>query len=166
MRTFTTKKLGMGLVEVVVAVAILGTALGSIIITYSYYITAALQNTEVIKATYLAEEGMEAIRILRDDDWDANIAPLSMGTDLYLTYATTTKTWSVTTSPANNYVDGKYMRTVRMDRVSRNSSQDIVASGGTVDADIKYVEVTVAWQEGEATTTRSLAAYITNLFNE
>jgi type II secretory pathway pseudopilin PulG len=157
---------GIGLVEIVVAVAILGTALGSIIITFSFYLTAALKNTEVIKATYLTEEGMEAVRILRDDDWDTNIAPVALNTDRYLTYATSTKTWAISTSPAGNYVDGKYMRTVRFSSVSRNASQDIITVGGTVDPDTKYVEVTVSWLEGQATSTRSIAGYLTNLFNE
>lgn len=163
MKRINNKK-GIGLIETVVAVAILSTALGAIIITFSFYLKAALQNTEVIKATYLAEEGMEAMRIFRDSSWDTYIDSLSLNTDYYLNYATTTKTWSTSSNAQSNYIDGKYQRTVRVSSVMRNSSDDIVSSGGTVDGDIKLVEVTVAWQQGEATTTRVVSGYLTNLF--
>lgn len=156
---------GIGLLEVVVAVAIIGVALGSVVISYSFYLKAALQNTDVIKATYLAEEGIEAVRILRDTSWTDELETLNFDTDYFLTYATTTKTWSVTENADNNYVDGKYMRTLRLDEVFRDSNNDIVHIGGTEDAETILAEVMVSWSDRGATSTRSLKAYYTDLFS-
>lgn len=159
------KKKGIGLLEVVIAVSILGAALMTIVVTYRMYLKAALSNTEIIKVTYLAEEGMEAVRLLRDESWGDNIGSLSFGTEYFLTYATTTNKWSVASTSQDNMIADRYYRTVVFDEVERGSGDDIVASGGTSDSETRFVTVSMSWFEGDATTTRSLSGYITNLFN-
>jgi len=156
---------GTGLLEVIVAVAILGVALGSVVVTFSFYIRAALQNTEVIQATYLAEEGLEAVRIMRDTSWSSNVESLTLNTPYYLTYATSTMIWSANSTPENNYVDGKFMRTLSLGEVRRDGNDDIVSSGGSVDAESRLVNVTVSWSQRGATTSRSLSMYLTNIFD-
>ena len=85
------------------------------------------------------------------------------GTAYYLTW--NGSKWATSTS--NVFLDGKFERKVTVANVQRdNTSQDIVLSGGTVDANTKLVTMTVAWSTTPgATTTKTISAYFTNLFN-
>ncbi len=155
---------GIGLLEIIIATAILGVALGSVVVTYGDYLKTALLNTDAIKATYLAEEGIEAVRFLRDTSWTNKIGNLTVSTNYFLNYATTTKVWSITAADSSNMIDRTYMRTVNFAPVYRDSGGQMVDSGGTTDANTRMVTVTVSWLSHGATTTKSLSAYIANLF--
>lgn len=132
---------GMTLVEVVIAAAIISASVLALLLVHSLYIKTALANTSQVKAIFLAEEGVEDIRFLRDSSWSANIANLS---------ATTTTIDSFT-------------RTVTLSDAYRDSNSDIVASG-TPDSNTKLITSSVSWWNGTATSTKSISAYITNLY--
>jgi Tfp pilus assembly protein PilV len=70
---------GLSLVEVLVAAALVGGALVSVIgaiILGKGAVTSAAEKTQ---AAFLLEDGGEAIRILRDKDWDNRIANKQVG---------------------------------------------------------------------------------------
>lgn len=151
---------GIALIEVVVALSIISIALVALLVNYKAHLKAALSNTQAVKASYLVEEGFEAVRFLRDGSWSRNIQTLTAGTAYSLYWNGTV--WLATTTP--QYVD-EFQRTFSVAAVSRDGNSDIVSSGGTVDPDTKRVDVSVAWSTAAGTTTKTVSTYLTNLFN-
>ena len=143
--------------EALVASAILASVLAFAIGAYLISAQAGAENGPSLQAAYLADEGIEALRVMRDTSYSANIAPLAAGTTYYLAWNGTT--WTSTTT--DSFVDGTFERSFVLSNVYRNPNEDI-STTGTLDPNTKEVTVTIAWQQQGATTTRTLAAYITN----
>lgn len=118
-----------------------------------------------VQSGYLLEEGVEAIKLIRDSGYANGFGKLSTTTTYYLSWATTTSRWATTTT--NTYIDGKYERKFTVADVRRDGqSQDIVTAGGVYDVNAKKVTMTVSWKDSKgATSTRSIATYMFNLFN-
>ena len=152
---------GITLVEVVVATSVSLIVLISLFAAHSSYLKTAFATGSAVKASYLAEEGLEAIRFLRDSSWTTNIAPLNVGSNYYLTFSL--GTWSVGT--VNVFIDSVFERQFVLSDVYRDSSFRIVSSGGTLDPQTKKVTVNVSWKKGVATTTKTISTYITNLWD-
>src|SRR3989344_2255522 len=74
---------GLTLVEVLIATSIITVFLVALFGVHSLYLKTAFSNGDIIKAAQLAEEGLEAIKFLRNTSWESNIAPLSLDTDYY-----------------------------------------------------------------------------------
>ena len=127
--------------------------------SYINFINIGKQVTEKTQALYLAEEGLELVRFVRDDDW-SNIGTLSAGVPYALALSSTAI--GVTTIPE---IEGVFRRTFTISNVYRNpSTDDIVASttaGSVADINSKYITVNVTW--GSPTTTVSLTGILTNL---
>jgi len=153
---------GLTLVEVLVATAIILAFLTTLVSVHNIYLRSLTANVDLVKATYLAEEGIEVVKGLRDKSWSSNIASLTNGTPYYLNFSTSTSVWSTTTVVST--IDNRFYRTATLSAVNRDSSSDITTSGGTLDLNIRKVNVTVSWNDTGATTTRSIDTYITNLF--
>ena len=83
------------LVEALVAAAILTTVLASANAAFLLSVRSGSQNTTEVQATYLAEEGLEAVRVMRDSAW-SNISSQTSGTPFYLAFDGTA--WSATTT--------------------------------------------------------------------
>jgi Tfp pilus assembly protein PilV len=151
-------KSGIGLVEIVIAVSILSICVISIFSAYRLYLSAIISNTDTVKALYLAEEGVEVVRHLRDISYDRNILNSS---SYYLNFSTSTNKWSTTTS----YVltDNIFYRKITLSSVYRDLN-DQIAQSGTIDPNTKLVTVDVSWDTKIGTSTKSLQAYITNLY--
>ena len=115
-----------------------------------------------MQATFLIEEGFDAVRGVRDAGWAANIAPLSLDTDYWLNFSG--GVWALTTTP-RPFIDGRFDRRVRVSAVLRDSSDDIVTTSGATDTNSKKITVSVAWSDRGATTTSTVSTYIMNLFN-
>lgn len=114
-----------------------------------------------LQATFILEEGVEAVKGRRDSGWAANIASLTLDNDYWLNFSG--GTWTLT-SASQPFIDQRFDRSVRISAVRRNSSDDIADTGGTIDPDTKKITVSVAWSERGVTTTATLSTYITNLF--
>ena len=134
---------GLSLVEVVIASAIILAAVLVLLGVHSLYLKVALSNSNTVKAAYLAEEGIENVRFLRDSGWTTNISNLT----------------STTTS-----VDG-FVRVVTLATVRRDASGDIVTSGGSIDLNTKLVTSSVSWWAVTATTTKSISTYLTDIYD-
>ena len=154
---------GFGILEIVIAVSIISATIFSL--SFVFLIASRLETMSLdkIRANFIAEEGLEAMRFLRDQSWAANLGTLSAGTTYYLAFATTTSIWSVETNGSE--IDKLFLRKVAAENVSRNGSDDIVSFGGTVDPDTKKINVSVEWLERGSTTTISASAYLSNIFN-
>jgi prepilin-type N-terminal cleavage/methylation domain-containing protein len=151
---------GFGLLEVVVAIAIITIAFLALLNVYSIEVRRALLTEDSTTATFLAEEGIEAIRIMRDTSWATRIASMPASTTRYLFF--TGSTFLSTTSP--EYVYGRFLRSFTIFDVLRDGNDDI-ASTGTLDPNTKRVSVSVSWSANLGTTTKTLEAYLTNIFN-
>jgi Tfp pilus assembly protein PilV len=157
-RRTTISHRGAGLIEVVVAAAILVIVVVGIASAHRLLIRSSRQVIYGTQAALLAEEGLEAVRVLRDSAW-ANIASSTVDTSYTLVW--TGSTWGLSASPT--LIDGVFDRRVTFGSVHRNSDDDIAASGA-LDDDTYRVDVTVSWHTGFSTTSRTMSSYIGNIF--
>ncbi len=119
-------------------------------------IAAAGDAAERGRAVFLAEEGIEAARSIRDESWTL-LAPGAHG------LARAAK-WSFS-GPGDAVTDGNltYFRTVTVEPVGRDISGNVVTSGGSVDPRTRLVTAQVTWTSflGIARSVRS-SAYLTH----
>lgn len=155
---FKTGQNGFGLIEILIVGAVMAigfVGLVSFLVNSQSLTFQATRNTE---AAALAEEGMEAVRSMRDESWATNIAVLSAGTTYYPVISGSEWTLS-TTNPG--VIDNLYTRTAAIEDVNRDASDDI-ASSGTADPNTKKVTVVVTWKENQINKNVTLTTYITN----
>jgi prepilin-type N-terminal cleavage/methylation domain-containing protein len=152
---------GFSLIELIIAISLAAI----ILVGMTQIVAVAVETTErerrTIEALNLAEEGIEALRVMRDDSWSANILPLTNGANYYLTLSG--GNWSATGANPGLLLS-RYERTFRLSGVFRDSNDNISVSG-TSDPDTKKVTLTVGWRERSATTTVVLDTYLTNFLN-
>lgn len=146
---------GISLIEIIVAIGILGFVFVSLGKLSSRAISGLQSDMLAQKATYLAQEGMEITRLLRDQSWSTNIAPLTLGTNYYFVRSSN---WWAVTATSQPLIENIFSRTATPFEVQRNSSDDIVPSGGTPDPNTKRVVVRVLWGTREV----KLETYLTN----
>jgi len=150
---------GFSLVELLVGASIFSIFTIAIVVVFQSFLTHSFDSVEKVQASFLAEEGIEAMKSIRDRDWDDEILALSTNTNYYLAYEN--NMWSATTVP-RDLIDGTFERLVVLEEVYRDGNDDIDVSG-TDDPNTRKVIITVAWFAGSATTTQTLETYITNL---
>lgn len=151
---------GISLVEVIVGAAIVTLILSGLIAAYNLYFKTALANLRHVQAAFLAEEGAETLRFLRDASW-SNLSSLTTGNTYFINFYN--GNWQTT---ANNiFVDGIFERKFVLNNVYRDGTDDI-APTGTLDPNTKKVTLSIAWSKGVATTTKSLEFYLTNIFRD
>ena len=149
----------MTLVELLVAMTIVLAVIVVLVAINTFYVRTARNNIKQIKAFYLAEEGIEALRYLRDLGWSENVATLTLGTPYYLEFDGAM--WLPTTTAI--YVDGEYERTFTLTAVNRDANDQIAVSG-TNDPETFKTTINVSWSSGTSTTTKTLSSYVNNLF--
>src|SRR3990167_772789 len=148
-------KSGFGMLEIIIGVAIISASLFSLIAVAQISLRFVGESTQNAKSGFLLEEGVEAIKFLRDSGWDVNIVPLVVNVSHYLNFNGTN--WESTS--VNNYIDGVFERSFVIEDVYRDSNDDIAASG-TLDAGTKKVSVLVSWNTRSGTTTKNISTYI------
>ncbi|OHA84333.1 MAG: hypothetical protein A2937_01175 [Candidatus Yonathbacteria bacterium RIFCSPLOWO2_01_FULL_47_33b] len=160
-RNYPTKHRGFGILEMVIASAILSVSLLGISSFYQDALRVSRTTTSFVQANYLLEEGVEAVKLMRDKSWSGSIAGLTPGASYRLAY--TSGSWATTTTMT--LIDGVFDRTFVLENVNRDGNDDITTSGGTLDAGTKKLTVSVAWGGQSGTTTKSITTYIANIFN-
>ncbi len=152
---------GVTVVEIIVGAALFTAFLVAISQYYTRAFRISQATTQKIQSGFLLEEGVEAVRSMRDESWGTYIASLTTGTPYYLNWNGTK--WVTTTSPI--VVENLYYRTITVNEVLRDGNDDIISSGGTTDPGTRKLTVAVAWQNTNetGTTTLSVDAYLTNL---
>lgn len=153
------KTKGFALVEIIIGSSIISVGIIAAITSFNTYLNYAFSNQKNVQASYLLEEGLEAVTGFRDKGWSTYISKLSTTTTYYLTFSGTS--WATTTSP--QYVDGEFLRSININDVKRDAS-DNISTSGTYDPNTKEVVATVSYSQGHATTTKSISTYITNLY--
>jgi len=150
---------GFGLIEIIIGSAILATSLLGISSYYQQSLKVSRTTAQTVQTSLLLEESLEVAKFFRDTSW-TNISAPATGTTFYLSFNGTN--WA--TSTTNTYIDGTFERTIRLDDVYRDGTDDIVSTGGTLDVGTRKVTATVSWWDHTATTTRTIATYLTNIF--
>lgn len=153
------KNNGFALIEIIIGAAIVSLGVLAVVNSFNTYVRYAFTNQYNIQTAYLLEEGVEVMRFFRDKGWTSNIKGFSTTTTYYLTF---NSTWATTTTP--QYVDGRFLRSVTVSDVKRNGSDEI-DTVGTYDPNTKRITVTVEYADRSATTTRTLSAYISNIYS-
>ncbi len=153
---------GMSLVEIVVGAAIIMTAVVSLLGIFGGLTNLSIRNTPRVQAAMLLDEGAEVLRLMRDAGWHSKIGNLANGTTYRLLWQNSA--WTSTTTAT--LVDGKFDRTFVLSAVNRDATTyDIVTSGGSVDTGTRKATISVAWNDGSGTTTKSVQMYIYDTFS-
>lgn len=157
MSTLSSQR-GFSVIEILVVVTIVGIAIFSLYELVVISRTSTSNQMRRLQALSYAQEGMEAMRSIRDRSWDSHIAPLTETTAYYLTF--TNSTWTLTTTNPGP-LDGLFTRIIKVAPVTRDSNGNIV-TGGTTDPDTRRVTVTVTWAERGSDRSVELQTYLTN----
>lgn len=141
---------GVSAIELVFGVSI--AALILVYVTYAMvlFVNSGRDVSDRAQGLYLAEEGLEMIRFIRDDDW-SEIDSLTDNNDYYLDIDSA----SISITNTTEVIEG-FERSFYVTPVYRNSNDDVVASttpGATEDTGAKYVTVTVTGGRPERTAT-------------
>lgn len=154
---FEAKEKGFGVVELLAAIVIIAVALVSIMEIYSFFMKAGSQNEKRLQAVALAQESIEAVHNMRDRDWN-NIGGLFFDTAYYPEQSVSPADWILVSGQQN--ING-FTRQIILERVYRDSNDNIVESGGVEDPGTRKIISTVSWQD-RGNFNVELAAYLTN----
>ncbi len=147
------------LVEVLVAVSIITLSVIAATAVAQKSVYVSRQALHVSQASYLLEEGAEAVRIVRDNGW-SNLSALAPGTDYYPVFSG--GTWTLSTTPATI---GIFTRKINIANVNRDNATSDIAGTGTDDPGTKMFTVTVSWNEGGTSQSKTLSFYIMDIFS-
>jgi len=158
----SVKKRGIGLVEIVVAVAIVLLVITASIAANVAFVKVSLSNINNVKASFLITEGVEVAKLMRDESWSANIASLSSGVPYNIEFVSAK--WQTTSS--NIVIDSIFTRTLVFDDVYRRDSDDeIVPSSSpdskTLDPKTRKLTVAVSW----GSDSDSVSTYLTDIID-
>jgi len=148
----------MGLIEIILVVGIISASFFAIGQLGFMSMKASKDRSDKVRALAVAQEGMEAVRTVRDAGWTDNIATLSFGSAYYV--ATSSGQWLLTVTDPG-LIANTYARTVVIDNVSRDINDDITAVGGIDDPGTKKLTTMVTG--GNPAKTLQLVTYITNI---
>jgi type II secretory pathway pseudopilin PulG len=155
--TSTRQHQGIGLIEAVVVVSIISVAFVAILSAAVFFLRAGLTSAERVQAMTLLEEGVEAVRFLRDQGYAVHITPRI---DAGVFYVEPTA-GGVAATTTNTLIFGEFTRTVELETVYRNNSDDIVPSTAAgwkaVDPGTAELTVRVTWPGGSVDTVTYIA---------
>ena len=153
---FSKPQRGSLLIETILVTFLFGVIATGLVATLVTSTTSAKQGAEYIVATGYLQEGIQAVRSIRDQDWSA----LSSGTH----GLKTTSGFYELNGVSDSLDAGVYTRTITIDPVYRTGSlTGDIAPAGVLDENTKKVTVAVAWnvQAGRNQNINSIF-YITN----
>ncbi|MDO8663527.1 MAG: hypothetical protein Q7K28_01655 [Candidatus Wildermuthbacteria bacterium] len=149
---------GISVVEILVAIAILGIALTSLSALSSFSLKENMLTGETAQANSLAQETIEAARNFRDGTvWTTNgLGTLNVGAGNPY-YPKKSGAPSVWTLAAGVEQSGIFTRKIIFDRVFRDANYNI-SSSGTEDLNTRKVRAFVSWKDKKM----ELTTYLTN----
>ena len=153
---------GFGLIETLIGAAIISIILFSLSQIAQFALKTVDGANLKLRSAYLAEEGVEAVRVIRDTGWTEKISSLNLNKDYYPKFSS--GTWTLDAIP-QPLIDGTFDRRVVFSSVHRGAGDDIVPSGGVLDPNAKKVKVSVSWSNRGRMASTIISTYITNLFS-
>lgn len=146
------------MVEAIIAIALaimFFTSIYGIVFFANRVMSRDLKKTEAIQ---FAQEGIEIMRVIKNNNWTDDIEGLTSGTTYYPVISG--GKWTLTTTP-QALLDGIFTRTIIVYDVNRDANDDI-ADAGTDDPRTKRIVVSVSWEDRGESDSVSLQAYLTN----
>lgn len=155
---------GFSLIEVVIASAIIAAVLSGLTWVSQTSFRMVSDSTLEARAYFLLEEGVEAVRVLRDQSWSSNLAPATSRITFYPVF--TGGNWTLSTTDPG-LIDGVFSRRVIFSDVYRKTADDDIVDitapdSKALDPGTKKMTLRVSW--GPVTKEKSLSTYITNVF--
>lgn len=164
---------GQVLIEILLAILIAVAIIGAV----SNLLFANLKSGKISGAKNvalsLAQEGLEAMETIRDNDWhniylppDGNGNSTDKGNDFPYYLHSDDSSWSLSNNIINRdiTIDGTvYLRTIYIYNVSRGIEGDIVETGGMEDPSTQKIQVVVSSNESSDV---ALSNYFTRWKNE
>ena len=160
---------GISIIEILVAIAIIGVAVSALISFATFSLRTASLLKQTTQASFLVQEGLEALKNYRDntawndddpqDEYDGlGVVP----TETSLRFALSGDVPSRWQFLSGTEVLGIFTRDIVIEFVERDLQDDIVESGGVLDFGTKKATVTVSWEERGGTRELEVVTYITN----
>ena len=146
------------MLEVLVVAFIITVSILAALAVVQKSIYLARQSLHQSQASFLLEEGAEAVRITRDNAW-SGVSALALSTDYYLSFSG--GTWVLSTSSSQVDI---FTRKIVFSSAYRDGNQDL-ASSGTLDPQTRLVSVSVSWTEGGVTLSKTLQFYLADVFS-
>src|SRR3989344_6985907 len=151
--SFNLKTKGFAIVELLVVSFIISVAFFAITGASQRSLSLSIKALQMTQASFVLEEGVEAIKTIRDTDW-TNITSLTYDTPYYLSFSN--GIWILSTTPSTG---GSFTRTVQFKQVYRDGS-DRIADTGTPDNKTYLVDVIVSWSSAGVTVSKNISFYI------
>lgn len=155
---------GFGLLEVVVATAIISISLYALTAVSQIAFRVISENVIEAQAEFLSEEGIEVARSMRDLSWSTHLATTAAQAVFYPEFNVISSEWYLSPT-STGAIDGIFERTLIVENVYRDStSQDIVpatSTGAVLDPKTKLITSQVDWGGGASL---EIKTYITDLF--
>lgn len=133
---------GFGTLELIIAAGILLVVVTSVSAAFYTFHRFSNELSHDAQAALLLEEGLEALQIMRDYGWTANIASADMETPYSVHWDGNAYVLSEDLVLINN----AYLREVEFHEVRRNGS-GVLSAGGSVDNSTRRAVVTVYLEE-------------------
>lgn len=149
---------GFGLVEILVAVTIIGLSLAALAGLGNFALKIQSRLKKNIAASYLAAEAIEVARAVKDESWTM-INGLTIGAPLHPTQSGSPAKWILL---ADGETVNGFSRQIVLSNVYRDSNDDITQSVQTLDPNTKKITATVSWSDQGETQQVSLSTYLTN----
>lgn len=146
-------------VEILVAASIITVSILAATGITQKSVAISRQALHAIQAGFLLEEGAEVVRILRDNTW-SSISSLTNAMSYYPMFSGGTWTLSATANTV-----GIFTRSLTIASVNRDNVTKDISIIGTDDPGTKLVTITVSWNEGGTTATKTLKFYIIDIFS-
>lgn len=155
---FNFYNLGQSLVELVLLMGLLGIILPVLITGFASSREGKVQQKQRLKATALLKETEEAVRTVREMDWESfSIIPTS--TPYHPEQSTS---WTMVAGVQN--LPDSFSREVVFDEVKRKVTGEIDPAGTIVDPSTKKITVTVHWTQPHNSSVQSIM-YLTRWDN-
>jgi type II secretory pathway pseudopilin PulG len=156
MKPLKTNLSGASVIEIIVAVGIFTIIAAGVTVLYLGAFSGNLRNTEKLQAESYLQQGLEAVRAIRDYNFD-NLNNGNHGLSRASGY------WEFS---GTSEILGQFTRTVTINDVQRDNDCTIVDSGGIIDSQSKKVTVIVNWNiEAGNSATVSAVQYL-NKWND
>jgi len=150
-------KKGFGIIEIIIAAAIISLALASLgfLGNFAIRIQTHLKQNQI--ATNLAVEAMEAAKAVRNESW-TNFSALPIDTAYHPEKGGVPLKWSLVAGVEN--ING-FSRHIIFSQVLRDADFDI-AENGTPDPNTRKIVASVFWNEKGKMYQVDLVSYLTN----
>jgi type II secretory pathway pseudopilin PulG len=145
------KRRGQILAEVLVAISIAGIVVGGIAIIIGTSLITGRKTKEITIANGLAQEGIEAVKVIGESSWINIYCPPSgscPGSKEAVDYKVVLSngTWQLENGQATTTINGLvYTYYLNIENVNRDESGNIVDSGGDEDPSTQKITVFVSW---------------------